>query len=419
MKQSETSGLWATDPAHYWGAIDGAVRAAGLDAPILALDASALRHNIEDLRRRADGVPIRVASKSLRVRSVIDEVLTHPGFGGVLAYDLAEAHWLATESGITDVLMGYPSVRRDALAKFLVDDIALDRVTLLVDSTDHLDVIDDVLAPGQRGQVRIAIDIDASLRAFGGRLHVGVRRSPIHDLDQATALARAIIQRRGFSLVGAMSYEAQVAGVANAAPGQAVKNVAVRGMQRLSMTELRRRRGKIIDRLRDLTRLEIVNAGGTGSLEATARDHAVTDIAAGSGFFGGHLFDGYRHFQPAPALAFGLDVTRLPAPGIATCAGGGWIASGPPAADRLPRPVWPKGLDYIGTEAAGEVQTPLRGDAASALRVGDRVWFRHTKSGEVSERAETVAIIEREGTDGAARVAEQVPTYRGEGKTFL
>ena len=409
---------WSTDPDAYYAGIDAAVRDAGLDAPTLALDLTALEHNIADLTSRAGGVPIRLASKSLRVRSIIDDVVARDGFAGVLAFDVAEAQWLATKSNIGDVLLGYPSVRRAALADLLVDEVALARVTLLVDDVAQLDVVDSVVSPEHRSVVRVAIDLDASLRLFSGRVHLGVRRSPVHDADAALTLARAIVARPGFALVGVMSYEAQVAGVADDVDGKPLMNRATRAMQRVSMVELRRRRGAIISSLRELADIEIVNAGGTGSLEETARDRSVTDIAAGSGLFGGHLFDGYRRFQPAPALTFGLDVTRRPAPKIITCAGGGWIASGPPAPDRLPRPVWPAGLSYIGTEAAGEVQTPLTGDAASKLVPGDRVWFRHTKSGEVCERARTVALIGRD-QNGQARVDDLVPTYRGEEKCYL
>ncbi|EGD54196.1 alanine racemase [Gordonia neofelifaecis] len=413
-----TDNPYVTDPAEYWGGIDDAVRRAGLDSPVLALDLGALEHNVADLRARAGGVPIRVASKSLRVRSVIDDILQRDGFAGVLAYDVAEAHWLATESGVTDVLLGYPTVKRAALAALLADSTACERVTLLIDDPAQLDIVDAVVAPERRPVVRIAIDLDASLRAVAGHVHVGVRRSPVHSVEQAQRLARTVAARKGFRLVGAMSYEAQVAGVGNEVAGKFLMNTAVQTMQTVSMVELRHRRGKAIAALREVADLEFVNAGGTGSLEETAKDGAVTDIAAGSGFFGGHLFDTYKHFQPAPALSFGLDVLRRPDHEIVTCAGGGWIASGPPAADRLPKPVWPSGLQFIGTEAAGEVQTPLRGAAAATLAIGDRVWFRHTKSGEVCERSESVALIER-GADGRAEVVDVVPTYRGEGKCFL
>ncbi|MDV6307013.1 alanine racemase [Gordonia amicalis] len=406
------------DPEQYWAGIDQAVSGSGLDAPVLALDRAALEHNAADLLRRSAGVPIRIASKSLRVRSVISDLATRTGFHGVLAYDLAEAHWLATSTEIEDILLGYPSVRREALAAFVTDEVATSRVSLLVDSVDQLDIIDAVAPPASRRPIRVAIDLDASYRLFGGRVHIGVRRSPVHSRRDAVELARIIESRNGFHLVGVMSYEAQVAGVADAVPGKAVVNRVVGAMQRRSMAELRRRRGKIIGELRQIAELEFVNGGGTGSLEATAGDRSVTDIAAGSGLFGGHLFDGYARFRPAPALSFGLDVVRRPARDIVTCAGGGWIASGPPAPDRLPKPVWPSGLEFVGTEAAGEVQTPIRGEAAATMAIGDRVWFRHTKSGEVCERARHVAIIDRDDA-GHAVVSEVVPTYRGEGKCFL
>lgn len=409
---------WHEDPENYWRGIDAAARAARLDSPALIIEQTALRHNIDDLRRRAGGVPIRVASKSLRVRSVIGDILACDGFAGVLAYSVDEARWLATELDAPDVLMGYPTTSRGPIGRLIADDVARERVTLLVDSVEQLDLIDSVAAPGQRGTVRIAIDLDASLRFAFGLVHIGVRRSPVHRVAQAQALARAIVDRPGFALVGVMSYEAQVAGVGNHVAGARLKNRVVGVMQERSMAELRHRRGQAIAAIANHAELEFVNAGGTGSLEATARDTSVTDIAAGSGFFGGHLFDNYAHFQPAPAMAFGLDVVRRPARHIVTCLGGGWIASGPAAPDRLPKPVWPQNLSYLGTEAAGEVQTPLRGAAAAQLAIGDRVWFRHTKSGEAAEHVNEVAIIDCDA-DGGPRVIDVVPTYRGEGKSFL
>lgn len=415
---NHSEATWDSDPENYWRSIDAAARAARLESPALILDAAAFEHNVADLRARAGSVPIRVASKSLRVRSVIGDILGRDGFAGVLAYSLDEARWLATELDIPDVLMGYPTTSRGAIARLIADDAARDRVSLLVDSTEHLDVIDAVVAPGRREPIRVAIDLDASLRYLGGAVHIGVRRSPVHRVGDAESLARAIAHRPGFNLVGVMSYEAQIAGVGNHVDGANLKNRAVSIMQHRSMAELRKRRGKAIAAIAKYADLEFVNAGGTGSLEVTATDSAVTDIAAGSGFFGGHLFDNYAHFTPAPAMAFGLDVVRRPTRDIVTCLGGGWIASGPPAADRLPKPSWPPGLSYVDTEAAGEVQTPLRGPASRDLQLGDRVWFRHTKSGEASEHANEVAIIDR-FADGGPRVVDVVPTYRGEGKSFL
>jgi D-serine deaminase-like pyridoxal phosphate-dependent protein len=66
----------------------------------------------------------------------------------------------------------------------------------------------------------------------------------------------------------------------------------------------------------------------------------------------------------------------------------------------------------LGTDGAGVLQTPVRGRPAEPLRIGDRVWFRHAKAGELGERLDTIHVVE----NGA--VVASVPTYRGEGKTF-
>ena len=112
------------------------------------------------------------------------------------------------------------------------------------------------------------------------------------------------------------------------------------------------------------------------------------------------------------AAFFAVPVTRVPAPGVVTVAGGGWAASGPPGADRLPVPTWPAGLSWLPTEGTGEVQTPLRGPGTAELRVGDRVWFRHAKAGEICEHVDVLHTLDGDVLTGA------FPTYRGEGKAF-
>lgn len=390
--------------AAWWGALDAATR--HLPAPVTTLELGALAANAADLARRAGGMPIRVASKSVRVRGALDAVLALPGFRGILAYTLAEALWLAETHD--DVVVGYPTADREAIARLAADETLARRVTLMVDDVAHLDLIDAVAPPRGRAVIRVALELDASYRS---RLlgHVGVRRSPVFDPRDAQRLAEAITLRRGFALVGMMAYEAQIAGVTNAGAGRA----AIRLMQRASAREIAARRGEAVALVREIADLEFVNGGGTGSLESTRLDASVTELAAGSGLLGPHLFDGYTAFHPAPAAAFALDVVRRPAPDIATLLGGGWIASGPPGADRLPRVAWPVGLAMLPREAAGEVQTPLQGQAARTLRVGDRVWLRHTKSGEIAEHANTMTLVRDDVVVG------EWPTYRGEGKVFL
>ncbi|MGK5113837.1 MULTISPECIES: amino acid deaminase/aldolase [unclassified Geodermatophilus] len=385
-----------------------------LDPPLAVVDLDALDANAADLVRRAAGRPVRVASKSVRCRAVLRRVLARPGFAGVLAYALAEALWLTggDDPVTTDAVVGYPTVDRAALRALLADPAAAGRVTLMIDSVDHLDVVDAVAAPGRRPPVRVCLDVDASLRAAGGRVHVGVRRSPVHDPPQAAALARAVAARPGFALVGVMAYEAQIAGVPDAPTRRPVRGLVVRGLQALSAWELAERRAAVVAAVAAVAPLEFVNGGGTGSLERTAADPAVTECAAGSGLYAPTLFDGYRAFSARPAGLFALPVTRVPAPGTVTVAGGGWVASGPAGTDRLPRPVYPAGLRLLATEGAGEVQTPLHGRAAQRLGVGDRVWFRHAKAGELCEHVDVLHTLAGDALTGA------VPTYRGEGRAF-
>lgn len=398
------------DPEDWWPALAAATH--DLDAPVGVIAVEALAANAFDLLDRAAGLPVRVASKSVRVRGVLDAVLALPGYRGILAYSLSEALWLAQDrpDGPTcdDIVVGYPTADRGAIARLAADARLASRVTIMIDDIAQLDLVDAVVAPGKRAVIRVAIELDASYRSrtLG---HVGVRRSPVFTPAQAEALAEAVSARRGFRLVGMMAYEAQIAGVTNAGRRRA----AIRAMQRASMKELTPRRIEAVRRVREVADLEFVNGGGTGSIESTRADPSVTEVAAGSGLFGPHLFDGYRQFTPAPAATFALDIVRRPTDDIATALGGGWIASGPPGPDRVPKVVWPSGLKMLPRESAGEVQTPLRGDAARDLAVGDRVWLRHTKAGELSEHLNAFALVE------AGALIGELPTYRGEGKVFL
>jgi D-serine deaminase-like pyridoxal phosphate-dependent protein len=338
---------------------------------------------------------VRVASKSVRCRWVLDTVLALPGFAGVMAYSVREALWLARH-GVPDVLLGYPSADRGALRDLAGDPAALDRITLMVDDEGQLDLL-PAGAP-----VRVCIDVDASLRI--GRLHLGVRRSPLRTAADAVALAAAA-DRRGLRVVGVMFYEAQIAGLPDSSP-------AVRWVKRRSAAELAERRREVVQAVeKAVGALTFVNSGGTGSLEVSSADPVVTEVTAGSGLYVPALFDRYDAFRPRPALYFALPVVRRPAPRVATLFGGGYIASGPAGKSRWPVPAT-RGLTLLGTEGAGEVQTPVRGAAADGLQVGDRVWFRPAKAGEPLERFDTVHVI-----DGG-EVVDTVPTYRGEGQNF-
>jgi D-serine deaminase-like pyridoxal phosphate-dependent protein len=348
---------------------------AGLEAPFAVVDLDAFDANREDMARRAGGKPIRVASKSVRCRALLDRALEHPGYRGILAYSVAEARWL----GRDDILVAYPSAAPGEVPP---------GVTVMVDCVAHL----APLAPG----TRVCIDVDAGLRI--GRMAIGAKRSPVRTPEQAAALADEIV-RRGLKLAGVMAYESQIAGVSD-------RQLAVRAMKRLSRRELGRRRAEVVAALPPL---EFVNAGGTGSLESSTAEDVVTEVAAGSGLYAPALFDSYATFTPTPAAFFALPVVRRPGPGVATLFSGGYLASGAATDDRLPVPTYPPGLKLDAREGAGEVQTPVIG---ADLDIGDRVWLRHAKAGELCERFDALHLVSGE------EVVATVPTYRGEGQNF-
>ncbi|WP_036508759.1 amino acid deaminase/aldolase [Nocardioides sp. URHA0020] len=394
-----------------WSRLGDAVAKQGapLPTPIFVVDLDAFDANADDLVRRAGGLPVRVASKSLRIPALIQRALAHDRFEGVLAFTLREALWLHAQGICDDIVVAYPTVDRGALAELVASPSAAAAITLMVDCTGHLDVIDSVrVSPAV--PVRISIDVDAGLQLAGQ--HVGPKRSPLQDTAAVVALAREIVRRDGFRLVGAMTYEGQVAGLQDAVPTARARSVIVRRLKTMSMSQLAVRRQEIADALREIAALEFWNAGGSGSVAETAADPVVTEIAAGSGLLVPTLFDHYRSFEPRPASYIGLPVVRRPAPGIVTVHGGGIVASGPAGPDRLPIPWAPAGLELIALEGAGEVQTPITGAPTELLEIGDLVWFRPAKSGEPFEHAQTVHLL------AGSELVDSVPSYRGCGQAF-
>ncbi|GAA1757766.1 amino acid deaminase/aldolase [Streptomonospora arabica] len=389
-----------------------------LSAPFAIVDMAAFRANAAGIAQRAAGTPVRVVSKSIRCRHLLREALARPGFAGVMAFTLPEALWLAGgDSGdpvSDDILVAYPTADTRALARLAADPRAAGRITLMVDDTAHLDMI-EAAGPDPAHPVKVCIDVDTSWQPLGPRLRIGAHRSPVRTPAQAAALARAITARPGLRLDGIMAYEAQIAGVGDAPPDRPLYGRTLRWVQHRSRMELARRRAAVVRAVRGVADLRFVNGGGTGSVHTTRRERAVTEVAAGSGFYQPRLFDHYTGFSGRPAALFALPVVRRPGPGAATVLGGGYLASGAPDAGRLPQPYLPAGLSYSPAEGAGEVQTPLLGAAADTLAVGDLAWFRHAKAGELCERFSHLHLVE--GPEPAEVTA--VPTYRGEGRAFL
>ena len=386
---------------------------AEVEAPFAFVDLDAMWANADEMLGRAGDKPIRVASKSIRCRALIAMILQREGFAGVMTFTLPETLWLANQ-GFEDLLLAYPTTDSGAIEELAVRSAANpDQAPIVtVDSSEHLDLIDSVLGAAA-APVRVCVELDASWWAAGGRVKVGAKRSPVHSPEQALALARDVEGREQIDLVALMAYEGQISGVGDRPPGQRLRGAAIRFMQRRSAAELAERRGAAVAAVREVSELEIVNGGGTGSLELTAAEEAVTEVTAGSGFYAPAQFDHYSRFSLTPAAGFALPIVRRPGPGAATALGGGYLASGAGNAGRLPVPWLPPGLSLDAEEGAGEVQTPLLGDAADQLAIGDRAYLRHAKAGELCERFDSLHLVE------GGRIVDVVPTYRGDGQTFL
>jgi D-serine deaminase-like pyridoxal phosphate-dependent protein len=385
-----------------------------VEAPFAFVDLDAMWSNAAAMLARAGEKPIRVASKSLRCRALLEGILQRDErFAGLMTFTLPETLWLA-EAGFENLLLAYPTADAGALGELALRSAANPEGApiVMVDCAEHLDAIESVLGTGA-APVRVCIDLDAGWWALGGRIKVGPKRSPVHTVEQAVAFAKEIERRPQIELAALMSYEGQIAGVGDQPPGRRLRGAMIRAMQRRSAAELAERRGAVVAAIREFAELPIVNGGGTGSLELTGAEDVVTEIAAGSGFYAPTLFDSYSRFTLTPAAGFTLPIVRKPTAAVATALGGGYLASGSGDTARLPSPWLPAGLELDDEEGAGEVQTPLGGEPARGLQIGDRVYMRHAKAGELCERFDALHLIEGD------EIIDVVPTYRGEGQTFL
>lgn len=379
--------------------------------PFALVDLDMLDDNAEAIAQAAGGKKVRLASKSIRSVDVLNRLLrSNPIFQGIMCYTAAEAVFLA-EQGFDDLLLGYPQWQPEAI-RSIVNLVGEGRsITLMVDSVEHVEHIEQ-FAKQQRTVIPLCIDVDMSVQYPG--LHFGVWRSPVHSWEGMYPIVEQIIRSPWLHLDGIMGYEAQVAGVGDNANGKHMKNTMVRWLKSRSIVEAAKRRKEAVERLAAMDlRLRFVNAGGTGSLDSSREEAWVTEITAGSGFYAPGLFDHYASFRYKPAAAYAVEVVRIPKAGIVTCMGGGYTASGTADKDKLSKPYLPSGLKLFPLEGAGEVQTPLRLPAHVELGLGDPVFFRHAKAGELCERFKVLYAVSQ------GRIVGEYATYRGMGECFL
>ena len=374
--------------------------------PAAIVDMEALDANIAIVRDAAAGKPIRIASKSIRHLGLLRYICKSLATSRVMSFSAREAAFLVRE-GFTDILLAYPTANPTDAA-LIAEANRLAQVCIAVDDPRHLEIL---AAAAQLAGTTIPalIDVDVAWRTLG--LHIGVRRSPLRDAQKIAEFAQRIADTKGLSFAGVLAYEAHIAGLTDSNPFSAMLNAAKYAVKKAARAPLEKQRQAIVQALiaRELPP-PLFNGGGSGSLHWSSHEPWLTEVTVGSAFLTGHLFDYYRDIHFRPALYFALQIVRIPGPGFFTCHGGGYVASGEAGKDRLPLPVLPRGLALLGLEGAGEVQTPLSGTAA--LRIGEPVFFRHAKAGELAEHFTHYLQL-------AGHSVEETPTYRGLGHAFL
>jgi D-serine deaminase-like pyridoxal phosphate-dependent protein len=381
--------------------------------PLAYVDLGLLNHNIETIIKAARGMKIRIATKSLRCREVFEYLQKNykEAFNGYMCFHLEEANWLL-DMGMDNILVAYPYYRANEFEK-LTDHIKMNKkISVMVDCLEHLEVLNQA-GMTNYCQIPICLDLDLSVRF--SLIYFGVYRSSLKSVRDVAILLKKIEDMKHIKLVGIMGYEAQIAGVTDNNPFQKLLNIPIRILKKISIGIIHKRRQKVVKLCRDQGHeLEYVNGGGTGSLDSTILDYSCTEVTVGSGFYSPSLFDYYKSFKYRPAAAFALEVTRKPKKGIITCAGGGYVASGAKSMDKIPKPYLPKGIKLEPNELCGEVQTPLHIKKSSAnIEIGDPIFFRHAKAGELCERFNELIFIKDN------KIKNKVKTYRGEGKCFL
>jgi D-serine deaminase-like pyridoxal phosphate-dependent protein len=385
----------------------------GESMPCAVVDADALDRNVDGVaeRVRAAGKRLRLATKSVRSPAIVERVLARAGdaFAGLMTYSAAETAWWAAR-GARDLLLAYPTVQASDLAYLIEAARRGATAAVVVDDDEQVRALS---ASAQKVGVTIpaVIDVDMSYRP-ARRLHIGVRRSPLRDAEAIAGFAQRIAETPGLTFHGLMGYEAQIAGLGDRDIGW--RGPATRLLKRRSAADVAHARAAIVDALaaRGLAPT-VFNGGGSGSLPSSLGEAALTEVTAGSAFLCGHLFDHYADIAFEPAAYFALQVVRRPAAGLVTCLGGGWIASGAAGADRLPIPALPAGLALLSLEGAGEVQTPVRVPDGVALSLGDPIFFRHAKAGELAEHVPEYLLVR------GGRVIDRAATYRGLGLCWL
>jgi len=383
----------------------------GKSFPLAYVDLDLLDENIKLILQRSGDKNIRIASKSVRCRFILEYILqSNDQFQGLMSFSGAEAVFLS-KKGFDNLLIAYPEMNVTIIDGICSEIKKGKYINLMVDRSEHLQIINDIAA---KNEITIPVCIDIDMSVDFPALHFGVWRSSIRSLESLGKFLDNIKHFNAIQLDGVMGYEAQIAGVVDRVPGKWLMNMIIRSLKKSSISKIAQRRKAAVDMILEKGyQLKIINGGGTGSLESTIEEEEVNEVTVGSGFYNSHLFDNYQNFHHKPAAGFACMINRHPQVNMYTCAGGGYVASGSSEPLKLPVPYLPEGMKLLKNEGAGEVQTPVLYKGTEQLKIGDPVFFRHSKAGELCERFNELNLI-REN-----KIEKTVPTYRGEGQSFL
>jgi D-serine deaminase-like pyridoxal phosphate-dependent protein len=380
--------------------------------PLAYVDLNLLDKNIEIIiQRNTLSKNIRLATKSIRSIDILKYIFSKSEiFKGLMAYDAREAAMLSVK-GFDDILIAYPEVDERKIQDCIIEIQKGKQIIFMIDQIAHLQILQKI---AKKNNCRIPICIDIDLSSTFPFIYFGVYRSSIKTINDVENIIQKIQEYENLKLVGIMGYEAQIAGLGDNFVNEKIKSAIIKFLKKISLKSISKKRNEIQNLLQKKNiNIQWHNGGGTGSIETTTKDAGITEVTVGSGFFQSHLFDNYTNFKHYPSAGFVLQITRKPTPNIITCNGGGYIASGATNANKLPKPYMPYGLSLIKDEGAGEVQTPLLLKQNMNLNIGDLVFFRHAKAGELCEHFNELYLL-RNG-----KVENIVKTYRGEGFKFL
>ncbi len=342
-----------------------------LERPFAWLDFDALDKNIQIIQDACGRKPIRLATKSIRSVEVLRYIQQKlPNVVGFMTFTAAETVFLLQQQ-FDDLLLGYPVMEEAAIRQLLYFVQEGKTVTFMVDRQEHIELLSKL---GNEVGVRVPVCIDINVSNDFKLLYFGTKRSSLYSLETLTPFLQATKNSPSIEVVGAMGYEAQIAGVGNR-PANVIKGRVIEVMQSQAKKQVTQFRRLAIAHIKAyFPTLRFVNGGGSGSMTYTTKQKEVTEITVGSAFYAPALFDQFTHLRLEKAAGFALRVTRQPEKNIVVCHGGGYTASGAIGSDRLPVFYEPAKFAYLSLEGAGEVQTPIKVKGKN-IQIGDTIYL--------------------------------------------